>query len=134
MVTQWLPVIIWVTLLYVLSTRGFSAANTAALIEPLLRWLWPSASGATIGLVHGLIRKAAHFTNYAILFWLLYRGPMRRRPMIALLLCVLYAITDESHQILVPGRTPSPFDVILDSSGAMFSRFFLMARESLRER
>ncbi len=76
-----------------------------------------------IGLLHGLIRKTAHFINYGILFWLLIRGPLAGRPYIAFSLCVLYALLDEGHQILVPGRTPSLYDVALDSSGALFSRF-----------
>ncbi len=115
--------ILWIVTLYVLSTSVFSAANTSRVIEPILRWLFPSASAATIVLMHGLVRKAAHFTNYAILFWLLIRGPMAGRPYTALALCAAYALVDECHQIFVPGRTPSLYDVALDSSGALFSRF-----------
>jgi len=36
-------------------------------IEPILRRIFPSASLATIAAMHNLIRKAAHFTDYAIL-------------------------------------------------------------------
>jgi VanZ family protein len=119
----WLPTILWLITLFVLSTSFFSSANTSKVILPILRFLLPGASEATIALMHGLIRKAAHFTNYGILFWLLIRGPMARRPYTALALCVCYAFLDEGHQILVPGRTPSLYDVALDSSGALFSRF-----------
>jgi VanZ family protein len=72
---------------------------------------------------HMLVRKAAHFTNYGILFWLLIRGPMEGRPYAALAFCVFYALLDEGHQIFVPGRTASLYDVAIDSSGALFSRF-----------
>ena len=74
-----------------------------------------------------LIRKSAHFTEYAVLFWLLIRGPMAARPYMALMLCVAYALSDEGHQIFVPGRTASLFDVALDSSGALFSHFLIAA-------
>lgn len=120
---EWAPALLWITALFVLSSSLFSANNTSRLIEPILRWLLPSATAATIGLIHGLIRKAAHFTNYGILFWLLIRGPLVGRPYVALSLCVLYALLDEGHQVFVPGRTPSFYDVALDSSGALFSRF-----------
>ncbi len=83
----------------------------------------PAASAVTIAFAHGLVRKAAHFTNYAILFWLLVSGPLRARPYTALALCMLYALLDEGHQIFVPNRTPSLYDVALDSTGALFSRF-----------
>lgn len=120
---DWLPAILWVSALFVLSSSLFTAPNTSKIIEPVLRWLFPGASLASISLMHGLIRKAAHFTNYGILFWLLIRGPLEGRPYTALAFCVLYAFVDEGHQILVPGRTPSLYDVALDSSGALFSRF-----------
>ena len=120
---QWLPPILWIVALYVFSTSVFTAAHTAWFIEPILRWFLPGASAATIGLLHGLTRKAAHFTNYGILFWLLIRGPLQGRPYTALALCVCYALLDEGHQVFVPGRTASLYDVALDSSGALFSRF-----------
>jgi hypothetical protein len=123
LLTDWGPVVAWTVMLFILSTSVFSAANTSRFFIPVLRWLLPSASTATILLIHGLIRKAAHFTNYAVLFWLLIRGPMAGRPYVALGLCVAYAMLDEGHQIFVPGRTASLYDVALDSSGALFGRF-----------
>ena len=128
---DWAPAIIWMVGLFMLSTSFFSASNTSKVIEPLLQWFFPTASIATITLLHALIRKAAHFTNYAILFWLLIRGPLRGRPYVALGCCVLYAMLDEGHQIFVPGRGASLYDVALDSSGALFSRFLNLAVEDV---
>ncbi|HZO82841.1 MAG TPA: VanZ family protein [Candidatus Binataceae bacterium] len=122
-IVKWLPALVWATVIFVLSTSYFSAAATSRIIDPILRWLMPSASAATVALGHDLVRKSAHFANYAILFWLLIRGPMAGRPYTAFVLCVLYALLDEGHQVLVPGRTPSLYDVALDSTGALFSRF-----------
>lgn len=120
---DWGPSILWMAALFILSTSLFSASNTSKIIEPLLQWIFPSASLATISLMHALIRKAAHFTNYSILFWLLIRGPLRGRPYAALACCVIYAFLDEGHQIFAPGRGASLYDVALDSSGALFGRF-----------
>jgi VanZ family protein len=120
---RWAPALLWMAALYVLSTSIFSAANTSRIIEPILRWSFPGASIATIALLHALIRKAAHFTNYGILFWLLIRGPLAGRPYAALACCVIYASLDETHQIFSSGRGPSLYDVALDSSGALFGRF-----------
>jgi VanZ family protein len=36
-----------------------------------------------------------------------------------ILICVLYAISDEIHQSFVPGRGPSIIDVFIDSTGAI---------------
>jgi VanZ family protein len=120
---DWAPAILWMAVLFLLSTSTFSASNTSRVIEPILRWILPSASLAAIAVTHNLIRKAAHFTNYAILFWLLFRGPLVKRPYTALACCVIYAFLDEGHQIFEAGRGPSLYDVALDSSGALFSRF-----------
>src|SRR5271166_265404 len=120
---EWIPVILWGLLIFTLSTSAFSAANTARVIDPILRWLIPGITVASVDVCHMLVRKAAHFTEYGILFWLLVRGPMARRPYLALMLCVAYALTDEGHQVFVPGRTASLYDVALDSTGALFSHF-----------
>ena len=52
---------------------------------------------------------------------------MADRPYLALMLCVIYALTDEGHQAFVPGRTASLYDVALDSTGALFSHFLTTA-------
>src|SRR5580704_15969474 len=124
---DWLPVILWGVLIFTMSTSSFSALNTSRFVEPMLSWLFPLASKETITVLHALVRKCAHFTEYGVLFWLLLRGPMAGRPYLALGVCVVYALLDEGHQILVPGRTPSLYDVALDSTGAVFSRFLSLA-------
>jgi VanZ family protein len=126
-VSEWIPVILWGALIFTLSTSAFSAANTSKVIDPILRWMIPGITAASVDLCHMLVRKAAHFTEYGILFWLLVRGPMADRPYLALMLCVIYALTDEGHQIFVPGRTASLYDVALDSTGALFSHFLTTA-------
>jgi VanZ family protein len=118
-----LPVAAWALLIFILSTSSFSAQETGWWIEPILRWLLPSASLHTIEVMHYAIRKLAHFTEYGILFLLLIRGPMRGHAVLALAACAAYAMLDEGHQMFVPDRTASFYDVALDFSGALFSHF-----------
>ena len=125
--SEWIPVLVWGAVIFTLSTSAFSAVNTSSVIDPMLRWMIPGISAASVDVVHMLVRKAAHFTEYGILFWLLVRGPMAQRPYLALMLCVVYALTDEGHQAFVPGRTASLYDVALDSTGALFSHFLTTA-------
>ena len=124
---DWLPVAMWGLFIFMMSTSTFSALNTSKIIVPIMRWVFPLASKETISVLHALVRKSAHFTEYCVLFWLLLRGPMKGRPYLALGVCVVYAFLDEGHQMLVPGRTPSLYDVALDSTGALFSRFLSLA-------
>jgi|SRR5208282_185838 len=127
LLAEWLPIAVWAAVIFTFSTSGFSAANTSAIITPILRWLFPGMSSFSVDITNLLIRKAAHFTEFAILFWLLVRGPFKRRPLAAMAICVGYALLDEAHQMFVPGRNASLYDVALDSTGAMFSGFLRVA-------
>ena len=129
--SEWIPILLWSAIIFVFSTSAFSAANTAKVVSPIVRWFFPTITWVTLGLINSLIRKSAHFTEYAILFWLLIRGPLKERPLMAMAVCVVYALTDEAHQIFVLGRTASIYDVALDSTGAMFSGFLRSALSEL---
>ena len=67
-----------------------------------------------------VVRKAAHFTEYALLGGLWYLWLRRRRLgwCLSLAAAALYAVTDEVHQLFVPGRAGMVQDVLLDSTGA----------------
>ncbi|MGH7781149.1 MAG: VanZ family protein [Candidatus Binataceae bacterium] len=131
LLSEWLPVVLWIAVIFTLSTSAFSAANTSRIIDPILLWLVPGISPISLDVAHALVRKCAHFTEYAVLYWLLAHGPLARRPYLALLICVAYAFLDEGHQIFVPGRTASLYDVALDSTGAVFSGFLTVAVNEL---
>jgi VanZ family protein len=124
---EWVPIFIWAAMIFTFSTSGFSADSTARVISPILKSLLPGITPAALDLANSLIRKAAHFTEYGILFWLLIKGPLKGRPVLAMALCVGYALTDEGHQLFVVGRTASIYDVALDSTGAMFGGFLCAA-------
>ena len=126
---HWLPVLLWMGFIFVMSTGVGSFEHTSRFIGPLLKALFPTAAPATLGLMHFIIRKAAHFTEYAILALLTRRavrssvesdqaGKALRMAAIAFLIASAYAATDELHQVFVPGRTASLGDVLIDMSGA----------------
>lgn len=82
---------------------------------------------------HTLIRKGAHFTEYAVLAMLLANAlwgtalSVRLRWMLPVLISALYAITDEVHQFFVPGRACRLLDVGIDTCGAIFGICLLAA-------
>lgn len=129
---DWLPVVLWFAVMFTLSTSAFSAANTGRIIDPILAWLIPGISPLSLGVAHALVRKCAHFTEYGVLYWLLAHGPLAGRPYLAFAICVAWAFLDEGHQIFVPGRTASLYDVALDSTGAAFSGCLTAAVNELR--
>jgi VanZ family protein len=108
------------------STDTLAAPETSWLIVPFLRWLLPEASPPTIDLLHTLIRKLGHFTEFGLLALLWYRtlawgetawnrGAAGR----ALAVSVVFAGIDETHQAFEAVRTGSLLDVGIDSLGAL---------------
>jgi hypothetical protein len=91
--------------------------NTLALVDPFIRWLRPSASFGDIDRIHLVAREFGHFLIPAVGFALLVIGPLRRSPLLALLVCAVFAVIDESLQNFMPGRTGSLADVMVDASG-----------------
>ena len=67
-----------------------------------------------------LVRKTAHFSEYALMGFLWYLWLHRKRfaPLLALGLSAAYAASDELHQAFVPGRSCELRDVLVDTSGA----------------
>jgi len=67
-----------------------------------------------------VLRKAAHMTEYGLL-WALWlralRGPRPPATLRAVAITLAYAVSDELHQSFVAGRHASPFDVAIDAAG-----------------
>ena len=76
--------------------------------------------------VEFFIRKITHFLAYFFIGYQWTRGlsvHVRKKgfpQFLAFFITVLYAITDEFHQGITPGRTPLIQDVFIDALGAMF--------------
>ena len=124
-VQYWLPLIIWLGIIYSFSTDEFSSGNTAGLVEPLLHFLFPGLSPQQLSFWHAVIRKFGHITEYAILAWLTYRAirfdetdPLKAKVRTFQFL-VLAAMTDEFHQSLTMSRGASLVDVSYDSFGGL---------------
>jgi len=112
----WLPVVIWLGLIFAGSTDALSAEQTSRILVPFLRWLDPQISFATIAAIHFALRKLGHLTEYAICAALLWRALRRGTHLqakmsilflLAWLGAAIFAVTDEFHQSFVPSRTAS---------------------------
>ncbi len=91
----WLPVLAWAALIFAFSS-----------IPDL---------GTGLGGWDLVLRKLAHAGEFAVLGALLARAT--DRAVVAFALGTLYAVSDELHQMFVPGRLGSPLDVVIDTVG-----------------
>lgn len=105
-VFYWLPVIIWCAFIFYLSSI-------------------PSLKSELPGVFDLLLRKVAHFTEFAVLTFLFFRAAsfnMNKNEAIvhAVLFSFVFSLTDEYHQTFVFGRSGNLFDVVIDSMGIFF--------------
>ena len=81
-------------------------------------------------------RKFVHFSIFGALWWLWDRALDYRHGLVAAVIAVAYAITDEYHQSFVDGRVGSVRDVLIDTAGVLaawlLSRLLARRREQRR--
>lgn len=75
-----------------------------------------------------IVRKGAHFTAYGVLGMLSFLSfityksiPFKIRIPLILSVCLLYSISDEIHQLYVPGRSGEIRDVCIDFCGSLLA-------------
>ena len=87
-----------------------------------------------------IVRKGAHFSIYMVLGLLImsYFKELylinNKGLLIALIICFLYACSDELHQYFVPGRSSEFFDVLIDSSGSILGIYIYYFISTIRRK
>lgn len=75
------------------------------------------------------VRKLAHFSEFCLLGILIYLNVIEYRKNKTILLSIvfafIYAISDEVHQLFVPGRAFAIKDILIDTSGAILGIFVI---------
>lgn len=134
--SRYFPLVAWLLFISFASSDNFNADNTSRIIGPLILWLFPNTSIETLGVVHLITRKLAHFTEYAILAFFAVRA-FRTSPrpsianrwfLISLALVVVYALLDEYHQSFVPSRTGTIYDSLIDIAGGLTALLIIRRR------
>lgn len=132
----WAAAGLWLALIGIESTDWLSAARTSRLLYPILHWL-TGVDGFTFVFWNFYIRKSGHIVGYFGLSLLLFRAwratiPVLQAPRwslrwarIAFFMTALVASLDEWHQTLIPSRTGSLHDVVLDSTAAFAAQLVI---------
>ncbi|MBX0317344.1 MULTISPECIES: VanZ family protein [Shouchella] len=127
-IVSWIAAILWMATIFLLSHQP--ANDSSKLSLGVLDFFMQSLSAMMpqvemhADLLHTVVRKGAHFGAYFILGILMLNGLRQvggkgvKAAVLALFLCFLYAITDEIHQLFIPGRSGQFTDVLIDTAGA----------------
>ena len=120
--------------------QGPQSSLESGMVVTLLRPLFEVVGVKDVDLMAFLVRKAAHFSEYAIL-GVLARGLFGSlhaersvRPLPVGLLVALVPVVDECIQLFVPGRSGRVEDVLIDLAGVSVGVLAGMAASRLRRR
>ena len=128
----WLGVAAWMVVVFLFSAQNdIQSGDTSGMV---VRWFLsllyrgfesfsPERQMELLGAWHLLIRKGAHFTEYAVLAALVANALRicgKLRWYLPVIISAAYAVTDEIHQYFVPGRACRLLDVTIDTGGAVF--------------
>ncbi len=130
----WMPAVLWAAVVLCASSDLFSSQHSGDWLgEIIITVIGHPLPPRQFNVLHFLVRKASHLTEYAILGALLFRalrGDERgwragwAAGAVALALCV--AVSDEWHQMFVVSRTSSAWDVLLDGVGAAVAQMLVI--------
>lgn len=111
--------ILWMIFIFVMSSfNANESSNQSGIIVNFISSIFNISDTKLLSLI---IRKGAHFTEYFILGILSinYVIKYKKNIIYSYLMCILYAISDEIHQLFVPGRSCQILDVIIDCLGSI---------------
>lgn len=128
-------VIIWMFVIFNFSSQnGPKSTNTSDVVTSMVVNVTTSVTNKNVSREEVkkrvedstfLVRKMAHFTEYLILGILVlqllsdYTKINKRMLIVSLIICYLYAVSDEVHQIFISGRTAKVLDTFIDGAGSL---------------
>ena len=137
-----IPAVIWmiVIITFTLQTGDISGSlsgDIAVFLYSIVEWF---GLALPIESLHLVIRKLAHFSEYFILGLLVYlalvpyKKTLKQKLLVVLCVGVGFASVDETIQLFVQDRAGSIFDVLIDSTGIVFSMIIINSWLSLRKK
>lgn len=129
----WWPVALGICIIAIESTPEFGADRTSGPLRAIFQAIFGPVSNSNWDTIHHLVRKTGHFVGYGLLglawlraWWMtLPRSLFVVDTVLALLGTAMTASADEFHQTFLPNRTGTPWDVLLDCSGALAMQFMV---------
>ncbi|MBU5487943.1 VanZ family protein [Clostridium sp. MSJ-8] len=139
-VLRWVLLIAWLIFIFIMSnTPGDLSTEQSNVVVRLIGKMGVDISGEFKNTISFCVRKAAHISEYIILFILVYRVIVlyikkEKARLYALIIIFLYASSDEFHQYFVPGREAAFRDVLIDTSGGLIAMLFTLVVDKVKKK
>ena len=126
----WILVLLWMIVIFSFSNAdGYNSTSkskevTYKIVDTIEKKKTELEKKAKVEKLHPRVRKIAHAIEYAILCILVIMAlkysnvKVNKIYLIALIICIFYAMTDEAHQLFISGRSGELKDVIIDTGGS----------------
>jgi len=123
----WAIALAWAGLIWQFGGDAYSYGRTSRILQPLIDWLFGGLDLSTRIQIHDLVRKSAHFVEYAILALLAFRAALLSAVRhqigtacwVAIFFVATLAAADELRQSFSTARTGTPWDVLIDVAGGV---------------
>ena len=121
LVLAWTLLILWMLFIFIMSSfNGVMSSNQSGSIAVLIYNLFDISDTEKVSFI---VRKCAHVSEFFILgilvINLVSKYNVKHIYLISFIICVLYASSDEFHQLFVPGRSGQVTDVLIDLIGVV---------------
>ena len=139
-VVLWISVVVWMGLIFMFSAQNSTESSSLSgsvvgVILHAIKTIFPDIRQVELNhlqfWIGFFVRKAAHASIYFVLGILVYTAigkkvSRKKRFLMTVAVCFLYACTDEFHQRYVPGRSCEFRDVCIDTVGALLGIGFVI--------
>ena len=111
--------ILWMIFIFIMSSfKAVDSDTQSGFIANILSNIFNTNN---VEIINTIIRKLAHMIEYLILGMLMLNClkdyNIKNIIMVSILLCILYSISDEVHQLFIDGRSGEILDILIDSIG-----------------
>lgn len=135
-ITRLMPLLFWMILIFL-----FSAHKNISLLPLAEKFFDPKdpCFGLKMHMLDLAVKKTAHFLEFFILTVFTFRAvanpakPAGHPYGISFFIALIFAVTDELHQVYTPTRVPGALDVVVDSAGILAALAFIRIRQEFRK-
>lgn len=136
---SWVAVAVWACFIFFMSSNTSTGLNEGLGIFSSIYRAMQDVQASILGPDADVLSSIAHFCEYTVFGALLANAlrchmPLRRACLVAIACASLYGVSDEFHQLFVPGRMCDPVDWMVDTAGATLGSGIFYAVQRKRKR